>query len=171
MDQLFNFKTILIVLFLVNAAVVMTSFFYRAWKGKKELSVPQEEVGFSERWVAGRSSENPQGNLKGQLNCLAVELSRKALVIRVMFPFNLQPMPEVFGGLEHYIPREKIKSIRPSGDGGGRKAADGRGAVIIEFESPSGEQSIELSLKKRDEFFRAVGSSFGRQPVPSGIFT
>jgi hypothetical protein len=169
-DQLFSFKTILYVLFLGNAALVLTTVFYRAWKGKHQ-SVSRQDIGFSERWVSGFSGGNPQAKQNWSLNCLAVELSRKALVIRVMFPFYLQSIPEIYGGLEHYIPREKIKSIRPVVSGGKRKAADGGGVVIIVFESPSGEQSVELALNRRDEFFRAAGAAFGRQPVPSGIFT
>ena len=173
MEQLFGFgiKLIIFVLVVGNAAYVLTYVFYNAWKGKKHLAVPQQDVGFSEKWVSGFSSQGTLAGPKGSPNCLAVEVSKKALVIRVMFPFNLQAMPQIYGGLENYIPREKIKSIRPVGNDGGGKAADGSGAVLIEFETASGEQTVELSLKRRDEFFRAVGAAFGRQPVPSGIFT
>ena len=171
MEQLFSVKLILIILFVGNAAFVLTSVFYKAWKGKKHLAVPQQDVGFSEKWVSGFSNQGPPNGPKGSPPCLAVELSKKALVIRVMFPFNLQSMPQIYDGLENYIPREKIKSIRRAGNDGAHRAADGSGAVIIEFESPRGAQTVERSLKRRDEFFRAVGAAFGHQPVPSGIFT
>jgi len=173
MEQLFGsgLKLVIIILVVGNAAFILSCIFYRAWKGKKHLAVPPQEIGFSEKWVSGFSSLGSLPGPKGSPNCLAVELSKKGLAIRVMFPFNLQMLPQIYGGLENYIPREKIKSIRPAATDGGRRAADGGGAVVIEFESAGVDQTVELSLKRRDEFLRAVGATYGRQPVPSGIFT
>jgi hypothetical protein len=146
-----------------NAVAILASIFYRAWKGKKHLAIPEFDLKFSEKWVSGSSNKNRLTKLGGASNCLAVELSKNALVIRPMFPFNLAFLPQVYD-LEHFIPTNKIKSVEPDGTGD-------KGRVIVEFESAGGVNRIELSLKKRQEFLRAVGASFGRQPVPSGILT
>jgi hypothetical protein len=156
-------KLILIILVVGNAAFVLTAIFYRAWKGKRELSIPEFDLKFSEKWVAGFSHQDEQTKLGGASNCLAVELSRKTLVIRPMFPFNLSFLPKMYF-LEHLIPTNKIRSVQPCEN-------NDEGRVIIEFESAAGINSIELSLKKRQEFLRAVGTLSGRQPVPSGILT
>lgn len=156
-------KLILLILAVGNAAFVFTAIFYRAWKGKRELAMPEFDLKFSEKWVSGFSHQNEMTKLGGASNCLAVELSRKTLVIRPMFPFNLSFLPKMYF-LEHLIPTNKIRSVQPGED-------NDKGRVIIEFESAGGINRIELSLKRRQEFLRAIGASFGRQPVPSGILT
>jgi hypothetical protein len=165
MEQFFrdNVKLLLFLAVVSNAVVILASIFYRAWKGKKHLAIPEFDLRFSEKWVSGSSNKNRLTKLGGASNCLAVELSKNALVIRPMFPFNLAFLPQVYD-LEHFIPTNKIKSVQPDGTGD-------KGSVIVEFESAGGEKRIELLLKKRQEFLRAVGTSPGRQPVPSGILT
>ncbi|MDT4954285.1 MAG: hypothetical protein QOJ02_2423 [Acidobacteriota bacterium] len=158
-----NFKLILVVGFVGNAVFIFGSIFYRAWKGKKHLSLPEFDIVFSEKWVSGSSNQGTLTRLGGAANCLAVELTKKALVIRPMFPFNLSFLPKIYD-LEHFIPKDKIKSVQQAEN-------DDKSRVIIEFESDDGEQQIELSLKKRPDFLRAFGAPFENHPVPSGIFT
>ena len=165
MEEFFkeNSKLIIIICFVGTAATILASIFYRAWKGKSRLAIPEFDIQFSEKWVSGFSHQSALTKLGGASNCLVVELSRNALVVRVMFPFNLPLLPQ-FYDLEHFIPKDKIKRIQPVEDGGKRK-------VVIEFESEGGPKRIELSLRKEQEFLRALGKSFKGQPVPAGIFT
>lgn len=163
MEQFINTKLIIMVIVVGNAVFVLTSILYRGLKGKSHLAIPEFDIKFSEKWVSSFVPQGKPAKLGKTMNCLAVELSRKALVIRTMFPFNLSFLPQVYD-LDHFIPKNEIKCIQPEG-------TDEEGRVIIEFESAGVEKRIELSLKKRQEFLRAVGESFGRQPVPSGIFT
>jgi hypothetical protein len=165
MEQFFkdNFKLLLIIFVVGNALVILASIIYRAWKGQGKLMIPEFDITFSEKWVSGVSHKTGLAKLGGAANCLAVELSKKALVIRPMLPFNLGFLAKVYD-LEHYIPKDKIKRIQPDG-------MDGKGRVIIEFEADGGEKRVELRLRKRQEFLRAVGSAHASHPVPSGIFT
>lgn len=165
MEQFFrdNFKLILFLAIVSNAVAILASIFYRAWKGKSRMAIPKFDLNFSEKWVSGFSHKSTLTKLGGASNCLAVELSKKALVIRPMFPFNLAFLPQVYD-LEHFIPKDKIKSIQP-------EDVDGKGRVIIEFEADGAEKRVELVLRKRQEFLRAFGSSHNPHPVPSGIFT
>ena len=158
-----NFKLLLIVAFVGNVIVILGYHFYRAWMGKSRPKIPGFDLTFSEKWVSGRSHKNVLTKIGGASNCLAVEMSKNALVIRIMFPLNLMPF-EIYD-LEHFIPKDKIKSIEP-GKGDGRK-----GSVVIEFEAAGGSKRVELLLRKRKEFLRALDTSFQPQPVPSGIFT
>lgn len=165
MEQFFkdNFKLLLILSFVWCALVVLASIIYRAWKGQGKLAIPEFDITFSEKWVSGFSHKTSLTKLGGAANCLAVELSKKALVIRPMLPFNLGFLAQVYD-LEHYIPKDKIKRIQPDD-------RDGKGRVVIEFEEGGGEKRIELILRKRQEFLRAFGSLHELQPVPTGIFT
>jgi hypothetical protein len=161
-----NFKTIFLICFVGNAIVIFASIFYRAWKGKKQLTLPESEILFSEKWVSGRSNRSTLTKLGGAANCLAVEFSKKALIIRPMFPLNLTFLPKVYD-LEHFIPKDKIKRVE--------QAENDKRKVTIDFENAAGEQRIELLLRKRPDFLRAFGAPFGapfiNQPVPSGSFT
>lgn len=165
MEQFFkdNFKLLLIVGFVGNAFVLLAYNLYRAWKGKSRPKIPDFDLTFSEKWVSGCSHKSSLTKIGGASNCLAVEMSRNALVIRTMFPLNMMPF-EIYD-LEHFIPKDKIKSIQ-RGENDGRK-----GSVVIEYEAAGGSKCVELLLRKREEFLRAVGTSFQRQPVPSGILT
>ena len=165
MEQFFkaNFKLLIIIFVVGNALVVFASIIYRAWKGQGKLSIPDFDITFSEKWVSGFSHKTSITKLGGAANCLAVELSKKALVIRPMLPFNLGFLAKVYD-LEHYIPKDKIKRIQSDDN-------DGKGTVVIEFEASGGEKRVELRLKKRQEFLRAVGSPQGFHPVPAGILT
>ena len=97
-----NFKLILILFFVGNAAFIFASIFYRAWKGKSHLTIPEFDIEFSEKWVSGFSHQGAFNKLARASNCLVVELSKKALVIRTMFPFNLTFLPQ-FYDLEHFF--------------------------------------------------------------------
>lgn len=159
-----NFKLLLIINVVGMVFALLASICYRAWKGKRRLTIPDLDLTFSEKWVSGVSHKSLLTRLGAASNCLVVELSRNALVVRPMFPFNLMFFAEVYD-LEHFIPKDKIKRIQPGEEHGGK------GNVVLEFEAPGGEKRIELILRKRQEFLRAVGSVVGHQPVPSGSFT
>jgi hypothetical protein len=160
-----NFKLLLFLAVVSNAAVILASILYRAWKGKTHLAIPAFDLKFSEKWVSGSSHKNILTKIGGASNCLVVELSKNALIIRPMFPFNLAFLPQAyFLDLEHFIPTSKIKSVQPDGTGD-------KGRVIVEFEAAGGDKRIELLLRKRQDFLRAVGTWFAHQPVPSGILT
>jgi hypothetical protein len=165
MEQFFkdNFKLLIIIGIVGNALVIFASIIYRAWKGQGKLAIPEFDITFSEKWVSGFSHKTRITKLGGAANCLAVELSKKALVIRPMLPFNLGFFAQVYD-LEHYIPKDKIKRIEADGN-------DGKGRVVIEFEEGGGEKRVELRLRKRQEFLRAVGSAHAPHPVPGGILT
>jgi hypothetical protein len=166
MEQFFrdNFRLLIILAIVSQMLVVLASICYRAWKGKKRLNIPETDLTFSEKWVSGFSHKNFLTKHGGAANCLRVELSRNALVVRPMFPFNLMFFPEVYD-LEHFIPKDKIKRLQPGAEDGDK------GKVLIEFEGSNGEKRIELMLRKRREFLIALGTASGPQPVPSGIFT
>lgn len=167
MEQFFNnnFKLLLILNVVGMVLTILASIWYRAWKGKKRLTIPDVDLAFSEKWVSGVSHKSLLTKLGAASNCLIVELSRNALVVRPMFPFNLMFFAEVYD-LEHFIPKDKIKRIEPGAERGGK------GNVVIEYETAGGEKCIELMLRKRQEFLRAFGSALGNhQPVPSGILT
>jgi hypothetical protein len=165
MEQFFkdNLKLLLIVAFVGNAFVILAYNLYRARRGKGRPKIPDFDLTFSEKWVSGCSHKNALTKIGGASNCLAVEMSRNALNIRTMFPLNMMPF-EIYD-LEHFISKDKIKSIQP-GESDGKK-----GSVVIEFEAAGGSKRIELLLRKREEFLRALGTSFQHQPVPSGILT
>ncbi|HEX8920727.1 MAG TPA: hypothetical protein VF766_04585 [Pyrinomonadaceae bacterium] len=163
MEQFFNLKLLIIIFVVGNAVVVLASIFYRAWKGKKNPAIPEFDITFSEKWVSGFSHQTSLTKLGGATNCLAVELSRKALVIRSMLPLSLGFLAK-FYDLEHHIPKDKIKRVQP-------KDSDGKGRVVIDFEQDGVEKRVELILRKRQEFLRAFGVTREPQPVPSGILT
>lgn len=159
-----NFKLLMILSLVWCALVVLVSIIYRARKRKRKLGIPEFELTFSEKRVSGFSHKSTLTKLGGTSNCLVIELSRNALVIRAMFPFNLMFLPE-FYDLEHYIPKDKIKRVQPEDN-------EGQGhRVLIEFEEDGREKRVELILRKRQEFLRALGSLPEAHPVPSGIFT
>jgi hypothetical protein len=166
MEQFFenNFKLLLILSAAHVGLVVLASICYRAWKGKNRLSIAPFDLTFSEKWVSGFSHKSFLTRLGARASCLTVELSRNALVVRPMFPFNLLFLPEVYD-LEHFIRRDEIKCIQPGAE------QDGKGRIVIEFESAGREKRIELMLKNRQEFLRALNRVYAPQPVPSGIFT
>jgi hypothetical protein len=143
-----NFKLLFIISIAGTLLVVLASIVYRTLKGKHLPAVPEQDIKFTERWVSGVSHKNLLTKLGGASNCLSVTLSRNALIVRPMFPFNLMFLPEVYD-LEHFIPRSKIKRIQMDEHG---KA----GSIIIEFESDSGERRVKLMLRKREEFLRAI---------------
>jgi|ERR1044071_824905 hypothetical protein len=160
-----NFKLLLILNVVGMVLAILASICYRAWKGKRRLAIPDVDLTFSEKWVSGVSHKSLLTKLGAASNCLKVELSRNALVVRPMFPFNLMFFSEVYD-LEHFIPKDKIKRIQPGTERGSK------GNVVIEYEASGGEKCIELVLRKRQEFLCAFGSALvNHQPVPSGIFT
>lgn len=165
MEQFFadNVKLIFAICFGTSAIAILVSNFHRALRKKKRLEIPEFDIKFSEKWVTGFSNKNNLTKLGGASNCLIVELSRNALAVRLMFPFNLGFLPQVYD-LEHFIPIDKIKRIQADETGD-------KGRVIIDFETAGGEKRIELTLRKRQEFLRAFKAPVARQPVPSGILT
>ena len=158
-----NFKLLLWVAVVGNALVILVYKFRRAPQGKQRAAIHEHDIRFSEKWVSGASQKNVLTKLGGARNCLAVVLSNKALIVRPMFPFNLPYFSEVYD-FEHYIPRNEIRCIRPD-------ESEGKGRVVIEYGSENGEKQIELVLRKKQEFLRAVGIDVPHHPVPSGSFT
>lgn len=159
-----NFYLIIIIGFVSNVVIIiLASIFYRAWKGKKRPAIPEFDIKFSEKWASGVSHKSLLTRLGAASNCLVVELSGNALVVRPMFPFNLAFLSQIYD-LEHFIPKDKIKHIQPGSD-------DNKRSVVIEFEAEEGEKRIELLLRKRQEFLRAVGPLHAYHPVPSGSLT
>jgi hypothetical protein len=121
------------------------SVIYRAVKEKGVLSIPRQDLLFSERWASGASQKNLLTRLGAASNCLSVTLGRNALIIRPMFPFNLMFFPEVYD-LEHVIQRSALKNIERNGTNG----------ILIEFESDGAMKRFELALRRREEFLRAI---------------
>jgi hypothetical protein len=159
-----NFKLLLIICLANMVLTAVAAICYRAWKGKKRAAIQPFDLTFSEKWVSGVSSKNMLSKLGGASNCLIVELSRSALSIRPMFPFNLMFFSEVYD-LEHFIQKDKIKSVQTGAEQGGK------GKILIDFEASGKEKRIELVLRKRQEFLHAFGPVIVAQPVPSGILT
>ena len=145
--------TLLIVLSIVTTLItafilIVASILYRTINGKNYPVIPEQEITFTERWVSGASQKNVLTKLGGASNCLSVTVSRNALVIRPMFPFNLMFFPEVYD-LEHVVARSEISRIEPI-------ARSDLGSVLVEFESDGQKKRIELTFRRRDEFLRAV---------------
>jgi len=143
--------TLLIVLSIVTTLItafilIVASILYRTINGKNYPVIPEQDITFTERWVSGASQKNVLTKLGGASNCLSVTVSRNALVIRPMFPFNLMFFPEVYD-LEHVVARSEISRIEPRSD---------LGSVLVEFESDGQKKRIELTFRRRDEFLRAV---------------
>jgi hypothetical protein len=128
--------------------VIIASIAYRTINGKNYPAIPKQDITFAERWVSGASQKNLLTKLCGASNCLSVTMSRNALVIRPMFPFNLMFLPEVYD-LEHVIARSDIRRIESN-------ATSGSASVLVEFESNGLKKRIELVLRRREEFLRAV---------------
>lgn len=143
-----NFNLLLTVSVAATVLAVLASVAYRTLKGKQYPSTPAQDVRFTEKWVSGASHKNLLTKIGGARNCLSVTLSSSALFVRPMFPFSLMFLPEVYD-LEHFIPRSKIRRVEPGGGGAA-------GSVLIEFESGGREKRIELTLRKHEEFLRAV---------------
>src|SRR5918992_5120095 len=110
-----NFYLIIIIGFVNTAIIILASIFYRAWKGKKRPAIPEFDIKFSEKWASGVSHKSLLTKLGAASNCLVVELSRNALVVRPMFPFNLAFLSQIYD-LEHFIPKDKIKRIQTGSD-------------------------------------------------------
>jgi hypothetical protein len=144
-----NFKLLIMIGIAGNALVVLAYILYRTARGKQRIEIPEQEIKFLEKWASGASHKNLLTRLGGARNCLAVVLSNNALIVRPMFPFNLLPFHEIYD-LEHYIPRNKIKRIQPDDK-------EGKGSVVIEYDSSSGEKRLELVLKKKQEFLHTIG--------------
>ena len=149
-----NFTVLFAVGIVTTAVAVALSIVYRVTKRKSIVSIPEQDVLFKERWASGFSQKNLLTKLGGAGNCLSITLSRNALIIRPMFPFNLMFLPEVYD-LEHVIPRSAIKNIEFDGP-------NGRG-ILLEFESHGGRKRFELSLRRREEFRHAIELNSGIQ--------
>jgi hypothetical protein len=143
-----NFTLLFVISIVTTVIVIVASIVYRTINGKNYPVIPEQDITFAERWVSGASQKNSLTKLGGASNCLSVTMSRNALVIRPMFPFNLMFLPEVYD-LEHAIARSDIQRIEPN-------ATSGSASVLVEFESNGLKKRIELVLKRRDEFLRAV---------------
>jgi hypothetical protein len=141
-------KLFLIIGVVGNALMILAAIAYRAMKGKGAPRIPKSDIKFSERWVSGGSRKNLITRLGGAQNCLAVVLGSNALIVRPMFPFNLAFFAEIYD-LEHCIARDKIKRIQS-------EEGQGAGVVAIEFVKDGKERVVELKLRKRQEFLRAV---------------
>jgi len=100
-----NFTVLFTVGIVTTAIAVALSIVYRVTKRKSIVSIPEQDVLFKERWASGFTQKNLLTKLGGAGNCLSITLSRNALIIRPMFPFNLMFLPEVYD-LEHVIPEE-----------------------------------------------------------------
>jgi hypothetical protein len=84
-----NFTVLLTIGIVTTAIALALSIVYRAAKRKNIVSIPKQDVLFKESWVSGASQKNLLTKLGGAGNCLSITLSRNALIIRPMFPFNL----------------------------------------------------------------------------------
>ena len=152
-----NFTVLLTIGIVTTAIALALSIVYRAAKRKNIVSIPKQDVLFKESWVSGASQKNLLTKLGGAGNCLSITLSRNALIIRPMFPFNLMFLAEVYD-LEHVIPTSSIKSIECSGPNGR--------VILLEFESHGGRKRFELSLRRREEFRHAIELNSGIQQTP-----
>jgi len=140
--------TIITIIGVANLALVLVpSIVYRLTRSKKIPTIPKQDVLYFERWVSGVSHKNLLTKLGGANHCLSITLSQTALVIKPMAPFNLMFFAEIYD-LEHAITRTSVQTIKPNGDAG----------LIVEFESDGVPKRIDLTLRKRDEFFRALDS-------------
>ena len=149
-----NFTVLFTVGIVATVIALALSIVYRVARRKNIVSVPEQEVLFKERWASGASQKNLLTRLGGARNCLSITLSRNALIIRPMFPFNLMFLPEVYD-LEHVIPRSAIKNIEFDGP-------NGRG-ILLEFESHGARKRFELSLRRREDFRHAIELNSGIQ--------
>lgn len=140
-----NFTLLLIVSIVTTVIAAFVSIVYRATRGKNIPSIPDHDVVFTERWASGASQKNLLTKLGAASRCLRITLSRNCLVIRPMFPFNLMFLPEIYD-LEHVIPRNAIKNID----------SDSGRTILIEFESQGVRKRFELTLRRREEFLRAI---------------
>jgi hypothetical protein len=143
-----NFTLLFVISIVTAVIVIIASIVFRTINGKNYPVIPEQDITFTERWVSGSSQKNLLTKLGGASNCLSVTLSRNALVIRPMFPFNLMFLPEVYD-LEHVVARSDIQRIEPN-------ANSGSGSVVVEFESDGQKKRIDLKLRRRDEFLRAA---------------
>jgi hypothetical protein len=147
MDE--NFSTFFSIGVAWIVLVIVASLIYRSRKQKQLPDIPDADLRFSELGASGRSYKNFITKLGGARGCLVVKLGRQGLLVRPFFPFNLMFLPEIYD-LEHFIPREKIRNVKPV------KGFFGK-YVLIDFETERGQQKrIELRLRKQDEFLKAM---------------
>ena len=150
-----NFTLLLTVGIVATVVGVAVSIVYRVASAREVVSLPEQDVLFTERWASGSSQKNLVTKLGGASNCLSITLSRNAVIIRPMFPFNLLFLPEVYD-LEHVIPRSSIKNI----EFGGPNSR----CISLEFESHGGRMKrFELSLRRGEEFRHAIELDTGIQ--------
>ena len=136
---------ILVVGALPTLVILVVSIVYRLTRSTKIPSIPDHDVLYFERWASGASQRNVLTKLGGASNCLTVTLSKTFLIIKPMPPFNLLFFSEIYD-LEHAIHRTDIKSVR----------ANGAASVIVEFESEGISRRVDLILRRREEFLRAL---------------
>ena len=81
-----------------------------------------------------------------------VAVTPTSFYVRPNFPFNLMFLPEIYG-LEYSVPRKSIRSVVTKDGFLGK-------SVRIELDTESGGSvAIDLWLRRRDEFLKALASS------------
>lgn len=128
---------------------IAASILYRKSRGKPIYPREPDNALYFESWASGHSRRNVFTVIGGARNCLMVAVTPEALIVRPRFPFNLLFLPEIYD-LEYEVPRKSVCSV---------KTRDGlfNRSVRIELEPRPGERrTLQLQLKNRDEFLRAL---------------
>lgn len=136
--------------FLFAAAVVwnICAFTFLLWRRKvRGPHFPRRNevnILFEERWTSGRSFKTFLTRIGGANNCLRVTLTDDELWVTPHFPFS------ALGGkfdLDHRIRRDSIVSMERN-----------RKMIRLSYILTDGDdRTIELRLRKADEFYRALG--------------
>lgn len=122
--------------------------FYRK-NGQQLPEIPPEKIIFSESSASGASHKTLFSRFGGASRILRISIGDGHLKIKVPMPFALVDF--VSGSrLQKYIP---IRNIR-------KTAAKGRRGVLLEFIDMNGSmETIELILKKRDDFINCIAQA------------
>jgi hypothetical protein len=146
-----NFDTLFIGSLLWVAFWLSASVVYRIWRQKPIFATQAHGALFAETWTSGHSNRNIFTKLGGARNCLYVSVTPSEVQIQPHFPFTLMFLPELLG-MELSITRSHIKSIEP-------KHGLLRGGLLVSFWSEGeGARSIQLTLRKPQEFLNAIRS-------------
>jgi hypothetical protein len=144
-------------------AVLVASIIFRLTRSKAIFKPGLSHAMFAENWRSGRSLQNFVTRIGGANNCLWVVVTNDALRVAPHFPFNLFFLPEIYG-LEYTIALARIRSVEPL------PGALRRNRVRIAFTTPdAGEETIELALRDRDAFIRAIGSASELKSAPAAV--
>lgn len=137
--------------------VIAASIYWRKRTGKPLIPRAPEDSLFVERWASGRSFDTLWSQYGGAKNCLLVTVTPTTLSVRIIFPFNLGFLSEIFR-VEQDIPLAAIYDIDE------RTPLIGRPFTTISYTANGrDDRKIELRLRNHARFIAALRAPRSRR--------